>query len=175
MKKCCTCQQLKDLSEFDKNRATPDGLNPRCRECRALYRKLNREKLAKDQANYRQRTKHYVNKYRNDEEFREFVKYTSIVRNSLKYKYTTKSKAYKLIGCTYDELISFIGERPDSSYELDHRCPISQAKSIEEVIKLQHYSNLQWISKEDNIKKYNNKTVSGVILCKELLGRDWID
>lgn len=33
-KRCCTCHELKDTSAFNKNRTTPDGLQPRCRDCR---------------------------------------------------------------------------------------------------------------------------------------------
>jgi hypothetical protein len=93
----------------------------------------------------------------------------------IRNQYTEKSQVTKWIGCSYTQLMTYIGERPDSTYELDHRCPISQAQSIEEVQKLQHYSNLRWLPKNENIAKYNQKTVSGVILCRNLLNRDWIN
>lgn len=38
-------------------------------------------------------------------------------------------------------------------YEIDHIIPLSSAKTLEEVIKLNHYTNLQILTKEDNRKK----------------------
>lgn len=34
MKRCSTCRIEKELAAFGKSKATPDGLEPRCRECR---------------------------------------------------------------------------------------------------------------------------------------------
>jgi hypothetical protein len=33
MKRCCTCHEDKDLSEYNKNKTRKDGLNTICREC----------------------------------------------------------------------------------------------------------------------------------------------
>ena len=39
-KKCVVCKQLKELSEFNKNRTRKDGLQTKCRECsKVLYKK----------------------------------------------------------------------------------------------------------------------------------------
>jgi hypothetical protein len=43
-KKCGRCQQLKDVSCFNKNRARPDGIDSRCRVCRHEFDKINRPK-----------------------------------------------------------------------------------------------------------------------------------
>lgn len=47
MKKCYTCQKLKKITEFNKNRSRKDGLNSICRECSKnrsrQYYKENRE------------------------------------------------------------------------------------------------------------------------------------
>ena len=38
--------------------------------------------------------------------------------------------------------------------EIDHRIPVSQATTTEEeMLKLNHYLNLQWLTREDNLKK----------------------
>lgn len=42
---------------------------------------------------------------------------------------------------------------PSMSYHIDHIIPISCAKTEEDVIKLNHYSNLQPLTEEDNLKK----------------------
>lgn len=59
-KTCCTCKQEKPVDQFNKNRASKDGLQGRCRECsRATWRKhyadnkyrMNEEKRIRE--NYR--------------------------------------------------------------------------------------------------------------------------
>lgn len=51
MKKCCTCQNLKPLSDFNRNRAKTDGLQNFCRECShkrfQAYYQVNRDKQRK--------------------------------------------------------------------------------------------------------------------------------
>lgn len=39
MKLCTTCGKVKELSEFNKNEAKPDGVGSKCRECMKTYRK----------------------------------------------------------------------------------------------------------------------------------------
>lgn len=51
MKKCCTCHQLKDEVEFNKNRTRRDGLNGICKECsRKRSRKYYQEQGEKHRA-----------------------------------------------------------------------------------------------------------------------------
>src|ERR1700753_981380 len=45
MKICCTCKQNKPQNDFNKNKATKDGLEKRCKACRAIYNKNNSERL----------------------------------------------------------------------------------------------------------------------------------
>lgn len=52
MKKCCTCQIMKEVIEFNKNKSKADGLNGICKECsRARSKKYylqNHEKHIKE-------------------------------------------------------------------------------------------------------------------------------
>jgi hypothetical protein len=41
----------------------------------------------------------------------------------------------------------------DDKIEIDHIIPMCIAKTEEEVIKLNHYSNLQWLLQKDNREK----------------------
>jgi hypothetical protein len=95
---------------------------------------------------------------------------------SLKAKgFKKSSKTATILGCSYEQFMAHLGPKPCENPALDHMCPISQAKTEEEAVKLNHYSNFQWLTPEDNLKKSDNKTVKGVILCNSLLGRDWIE
>ena len=65
--------------------------------------------------------------------------------------------------------------KPEGNIHLDHICPCAQAQNEEELIKLQHYSNFQWLPAEDNLKKYDSKTPDAEQKCIELLNREWIE
>lgn len=48
MKKCTGCQKIKDLLDFHVKTKSPDGRNPRCKECRKLETKNYRENLSQE-------------------------------------------------------------------------------------------------------------------------------
>ena len=48
LKKCSTCDEFKDLSEFNKNKSKKDGLQQRCSKCRLEYRIKNRDRINKN-------------------------------------------------------------------------------------------------------------------------------
>jgi hypothetical protein len=79
-----------------------------------------------------------------------------------------------LLGCSFEALLAHLGPRPEGAH-LDHLVPCAQAHDEEELRKLQHYTNLRWLSAEDNLKKSDKKTHEGEELCRKLLGREWID
>lgn len=79
-----------------------------------------------------------------------------------------------LIGCSIEHLISRLGKKKEGD-ELDHICPLSQAKTQTELLKLFNYSNMQWLSMLDNHKKRNKRTKESEAKCLELLNRVWID
>lgn len=84
------------------------------------------------------------------------------VRNSINTKFSKKTKAFTILGCSYEEFRSYIESKwepwmnwsnhgnangiPSSlnqSWDLDHIVPMSTAKTEEEAIALNHYTNLQ--------------------------------
>jgi hypothetical protein len=88
------------------------------------------------------------------------------------YSYTKTSKVYELLGCTYEDLLIYLGPKPEGNYHLDHICPCSQAQNEEELIKLQHYTNFRWLKAEDNISKSDKITKEAEEMCKILLKRE---
>lgn len=80
--------------------------------------------------------------------------------------YTEKSRMYGITGLTGVELINHLWSTFEKNYgiprnwvtrdqvHIDHVVPKSRAKTIEEVKKLNHYTNLQLLFKEDNEKKH---------------------
>lgn len=124
-----------------------------------LYYNKNKEKIKK--SNYF-RTK---NRRKEDPIFklrgnlnvriRLFMKSINIIKNN---------STLNIIGCTPQFLKEYIENQftDDMSWELmgkyihiDHIIPLSSAKTEEELYKLCHYSNLQPLWAEDNLKKGN--------------------
>ena len=81
-----------------------------------------------------------------------------------KRKYRKESKATKIFGCDWDNFYNYLLQTFKNNYgfeydekinvQVDHIIPLCKAKTIEDVIKLNHISNLQLLTKEDNKKKY---------------------
>lgn len=72
--KCCSgCGVVKSLEDFHRRRASADGRESRCKECKSAYnrryREENRDKVREYQHRYREENREYVNRrdsrYRN--------------------------------------------------------------------------------------------------------------
>lgn len=80
-------------------------------------------------------------------------------------KMTKRNKTFHMIGCTPQQLIAHIEKQfqPGMTWEnwgvhgwhIDHRIPLDSGKTLEEVEKLCHYTNLQPMWAEENRKKSN--------------------
>ena len=100
-----------------------------------------------------------------------------MVYRSLKRKgYTKKSHTYEIIGCSYDFLLDYLEAKFENwmnwnnkglyngeltyGWDIDHIIPLSSATNEEELIKLNHYTNLQPLCSKINrdIKKDNFET-----------------
>ena len=82
---------------------------------------------------------------------------------------TKKNRTFEIVGCTPQELkehlenqfVSGMTWENRNEWHIDHITPLSSAKSEEELYKLCHYTNLQPLWAEDNLKK-SNKIVEPV-------------
>lgn len=100
------------------------------------------------------------------------VRIRSLIGQSLKGNKTEKTE--KILGISFAEFHKFLGSKPEDA-QLDHICPLSQAQTVEEVIKLNYYENFQWLPREINLRKSDSKTLKGEQLCEKLLKRGWIE
>ena len=94
-------------------------------------------------------------------------KLTMDVRNMLNWSlknqgYSKKTKAYHIIKCDYDFLIDWLNGVASNSYNygvgdlhIDHVVPISLAETKNETLLLNHYSNLQLLTADENQSKSN--------------------
>jgi hypothetical protein len=78
---------------------------------------------------------------------------------------TKKNKTFDIIGCSPKELREHIEKQFSNEmnwenygqfgWHVDHIIPLSSAKTEEEIYKLSHYTNLQPLWAQDNLKKGN--------------------
>jgi hypothetical protein len=172
VKQCKGCSQDLPLNLFSKSKVEKDGLQRRCKSCFSEYAKKNIQRMSEYQKVYKKvnrnsllnRRRSYEAERNKDPKFKVLKNlrtYNSIV---VKKKGMIKSrKALDYIGCSINELLNhlecqFIKCMSWDNYgvwEIDHIIPISIADSVEDVYKLNHYTNLQPLWKSDNVRKSN--------------------
>jgi hypothetical protein len=133
------------------------------------YRIRNREKENERQSRYIKERKSKDPLYALSRASRNLL-YKAISRKGFK----KRSHTADLLGCTFEDFMIRLGNPPCEHPHLDHICPVAQAKTEEEVIKLQNYINFQWLTPEENTSKGDKPTEEGIFLCRFLLGREWI-
>jgi hypothetical protein len=181
-KVCSKCKEEKEVCEFNKDKSRKDGLRSECKSCQKKQRSLTYYLTDEIKERHRERQKKYYynnidkiqgrqknyqnNRYKNDPDFKIsknirrrilfFLQSNNIYKNN---------KTFEIIGCTPQQLKEHIESqfRDNMSWEnygyygwhIDHKIPLSSAKTEEEVYKLCHYTNLQPLWAEDNLKKSN--------------------
>ena len=130
----------------------------------------NKEKVKQSKKEWFNKNPNYrnewvINNYKNDFLFRLINIMRSRTRIFLKSKnIEKKNKTFEIIGCSPKFLKEYIekqfteGMNWDlfgSHIHIDHIIPLSSAKTEEDAYKLCHYTNLQPLWAEDNLKKGN--------------------
>ena len=89
-----------------------------------------------------------------------------LIRNSFRKKgYCKSNHTEKILGCNLNYFYNYLLQTFKNNYgyewnkkepvHIDHIIPLATAKTKEEVTKLCHYTNLQLLKAEDNLKKSN--------------------
>jgi hypothetical protein len=181
-KVCKKCGIYKELCEFNKDKYSSDGLRYRCRECTSQeyrnYYYKNKDCEIERQVNYQISNIEQVKKKRRERHHKKY--YSDILyrikinlRNRVKLFLASKNfdigvnDTFKIVGCTPNELKKYIESKftegmswenySHNGWHVDHIIPLSSANTIEESIKLCHYTNLQPLWCEENYKKGNKK------------------
>jgi len=131
------------------------------------YREINNEKIRLkkkkyDDENKEKRNKYIKNKYKTDILFRLKINLSSRLRKyALLNNITKKNNTFDIIGCSPEFLKEYLEKQfidgmswdTRSEWHIDHIVPLSSANTEEEIYKLCHYTNLQPLWAEDNLKK----------------------
>lgn len=80
---------------------------------------------------------------------------------------TKKNKTFEIVGCTPQQLKEYLEKQfkqgmswdNKNQWHIDHIIPLSSAKTEEELYKLCHFSNLQPLWVEENLKKSNKLVI----------------
>lgn len=152
------------------------------KEYRREYKKLHPERVRAEKRRHYQRNKDKINsrernsdsrraysaaynkkRLREDSGYRLKSNIKRMIRGCLKSNgYTKKSRTFEIIGCDFDffkkhiELQFLDGMSWDligARIHIDHIIPLATAKSEEDIIRLNHYTNLRPLWAEDNLAK----------------------
>ena len=117
------------------------------------YRKNNRERINEYERNKIKEDELFAVKKRCRRRIREFIKHRGHIKTS---------KTFEMIGCTPEQLLEHLHKTWYDNYgteyngepvHIDHIIPLSSAKTEEDMYKLCHYTNLQYLKPEDNLSK----------------------
>jgi hypothetical protein len=183
-KVCSKCNEIKNLNEFRKDITKKDGFRPECKVCvknfeknkRAENPKMMSLKLKEFYLSNPEKRKEYRKKYklrkhqqrkerRNNDPIFNLI---NRVRCRL-WKYlnilsiTKRNRTFDIVGCQPEFLKEHLEKQfkegmtweNRGEWHIDHIIPLSTAKNEEELYKLCHYTNLQPLWAEENLKKSN--------------------
>lgn len=176
-KKCTECKLFISHNKFTKAKNTADKKTPNCNECRK--KKLNNNK---QREYYRAGGKEKKSKYFKDNKERiynqrkekrntcsinnAYIRVRKFVRKSrLLGKQYPRNNTMNIIGCSKAELLSHLINTFEINYKIkykdvyfkdlhiDHIIPLSTGNCYQDFLKLNHYTNLQFLHKIHNMEK----------------------
>jgi hypothetical protein len=181
MKTCKVCGVSKPLDNFFKQPSNKEGLALKCKPCQYEYNK--RYNYSESKKQYYQSNKSKLKaqimawnktKRESDPIFKFSGGVRVLIRESFKRAcsgvHVKSTKTQSILGCSMDEFIIYIQSKfqPGMTLEnhgagagkwnIDHTIPISSAQCEGDIIKLNHYTNLQPLWFEDNMAKGNKLT-----------------
>ena len=120
------------------------------------YRENNKEKLKVEEKKYREK---YKGKRNNRRKYRTKTDSLYKLKNNTRFavtRYLTDGKSKRtreIIGINFKEFQDYLEVEYKEGMHLDHIIPLSWANNDEEVYILNHYSNFQIITAEENLDK----------------------
>jgi hypothetical protein len=143
------------------------------------WREENKEKIREQRKKYREQNRDKINQYENKKRKEDPLYWLrSNIRSSIstmlnRKGYTKNSKTIEILGCSFEEFFLYLESKfepwmnwdnrglyngtPNYGWDIDHIIPISSGLTEEDIIKLNHYTNLQPLCSYYNrdIKKNN--------------------
>jgi hypothetical protein len=156
------------VSDFYKNYELTDLQKKAKNQYKKIWYEANKEKVIKDYSEYRRNRKLI------DEIFKLKGNIRSLISNSFKkYKFRKSSKTAEILGCSFEEFKNHLESKFESwmswdnhgkyngtesfGWDIDHIIPLSSVITESDVIKLNHYTNLQPLCSKINRDVKRNK------------------
>ena len=155
---CKECDLKKSKNYYKDNIISKD-------EYHCNYRKLNSENLKNKSKIYRINNKEKINlHFKNRKSIDPLFKLSTNIRSMIcdcfrRNGYTKNSKTYEIIGCSFEEFKNHLESKFESwmnwdnhglyngelnhGWDIDHITPNSSAITEEDIVRLNHYTNLQ--------------------------------
>lgn len=178
-KQCPKCMLFKDFElDYGNDKSNPRGKTSNCRTCKnSIKQDKERAKLYYrnggnvKKAQYYQKNKETIHKQRrnridNDPILKLSDRIRKSIQKSIKHKAQYKdNRTFEIVGCSKEEFIQHLIKTFENNYKIkynesylkdlhiDHIIPISSSNTKEEVLKLNHYTNLQFLYKDHNMEK----------------------
>lgn len=172
---CTKCKETKPYNLFSRCTEHSTGRASACKSCYKIqykkYIKENKEYVSERRKRNYQKTrkaciqmvaKYQKNKMSTNPLYKLSHNVRCLIRNSFKLKrFKKNSKTEQILGCSFEEFKKHIEKQfkegmswdNRSKWHIDHIIPLATAKTEIDVIKLNHYANLQPLWAEDNLKK----------------------
>ena len=148
-----------------------------------MWREKNRDKINYKKRLYREKNREKLNNQRNerrnkrrkeDSSFRLIEKIRIIIYKSLKKQgFKKKSKTHEILGCSFEEFKIHLESKFEPwmtwenrglyngefnhGWDIDHIIPLNSAKTEDDVIRLNHHTNLQPLCSKINRDIKNQK------------------
>lgn len=167
------CSQCKECM-IANNKKWCENNNEILKIHRKEYRNNNKDKMLLSNKLWKESHKEHIKEYKrndyhknkNNELYKLKIQTRHLIFKSFERKgYKKDSRTEQILGCDYETFINHLLQTYKNNYgiewdkkekvHIDHIIPISIAKSEEEVIKLNHYTNLQLLKAKDNLNKSN--------------------
>ena len=141
-KKCKYCGLFHGISDFYRSGSSPDGAGEACKNCD------KKRRLRARKTNPVIRLKHNIR--------------TAIAGSLKKKGYLKNSRTHEILGCDFDTFIKHIErqftdgmtwDKVGTDIHIDHIIPLATATTEQEVIALNHHTNLRPLWAEQNLSK----------------------
>lgn len=161
-KHCKKCDTIHPISDFSKDKSKPNGLSYTCKHCRKKYNdKYHPEYFQKNKA---KRAEYSRNKRASDSIYKLKCNIRKLIGNSLLKKgFRKNTKTNNILGCSYEQFITHLETHFTDGmnwnnygeWVIDHITPLATAITENDVLILNHYTNLQPLWASDNRDKWD--------------------
>jgi hypothetical protein len=165
MKTCIICTQQKPLIEYHNHKGKKDGKQGKCKSCMKEYNSVYKSSNQGSVKEYYEKNKTKIVKQTIERDKKRKIvdplfKLDGVVRvlirdafkRSLNGIYKKGKKTERILGCTMEEFIQHLQSQFEEGmtlenhgiiWEIDHIKKLSSSKNEEDIIKLNHHTNLR--------------------------------